>query len=139
MATIEELNEGELTWVDANLTGLRKAGVDVEDPESLGRFFDGALTDWQALPEQDRPDPNPVINMLGVGLGQCVIGRSDLRWVIATDEHSTELALHRARNDILIYPANAVAKRWVDGEVGFMPGFVVGITSTLEDFSRPSD
>jgi hypothetical protein len=132
MATIEELNRDELSWVDSLLTTLRDSGVDVNDPESLGGFFDGSLTEWLALPEQDRPDPNSLINLIGVGLGQCIAGRCDLRWVIASDEYGTELAIHRAENEVLLYPANAVAKRWVDATTGFIPVFVADVTSQIE-------
>jgi Domain of unknown function (DUF3806) len=135
MATIEELNECERSWVESLLDALREAGVDVTDPASLGGFFDDALAAWRARPERDRPDPNPLINLIGAGLGQHLADRCGLRWVIAGDEHGTELALHRADNDILLFPANAVAKRWVDGTAGFIPPFVADVATQISGLS----
>ena len=124
MATIEELNEGERDWVDARVGALRQVGVDARDAESLGQFYDRALADWLATPEGDRPDPNALVNMIGVGLGECILGRVDLRWVIATDEFGTELALHREGNEVLVYPPTMVGKRWSERTSGFIPDLV---------------
>jgi hypothetical protein len=133
VAAIEELSADERAWIDAHLVGMREANVDVNDPASLGALFDEALAAWYAQPEQDRPDPNPLINSLGVGLGQCIVARTDLRWVIATDENGTDLALHRIANDVLVFPANAVAKRWSARVSGFIPAFVDELTSALDE------
>ncbi len=35
-----------------------------------------------------------------------------MQWVVASDEHGTEVAVVGQPGDILIYPMNAVAKRW---------------------------
>jgi hypothetical protein len=43
-----------------------------------------------------------------------------LDWVIATDEYDTDLAVHGARNDVLVHPCNLVAKRWQSGETAFV-------------------
>ena len=42
--------------------------------------------------------------------------------VIATDEHGTELAVYGLpnRGDVLVYPANFVAKRWEQRETNFL-------------------
>ncbi|HEY7226342.1 MAG TPA: DUF3806 domain-containing protein [Micromonosporaceae bacterium] len=135
MATIEDLTNAEQSWVDANLAILREAGVDVADPASLGAFYDQLLADWLTRPEQDRSDPNSLINMIGIGLGQCIVDRCGLRWVVATDDGGTELALHRIANNVLVYPANAVAKRWVARSSGFIPAFVDATTSRVEGLS----
>lgn len=45
-----------------------------------------------------------------------------LKWVIATDEQGSELAVYgfSGRGDVLIYPANFVAKRWERRETNFL-------------------
>jgi hypothetical protein len=42
---------------------------------------------------------------------------------VVTDAAGTEIALYGQPGDILIYPTNAVAKRWVTHEIGFLPDF----------------
>jgi hypothetical protein len=42
------------------------------------------------------------------------------RYTIATDEFGSDLALHGQPGDILVFPANTVAKRVAGGEEGFV-------------------
>jgi Domain of unknown function (DUF3806) len=51
----------------------------------------------------------------------------DLSWVVATDEHGTEIALHEQPGQILIYPTNLVAKRWTAVEDAFIANVFVQI------------
>ena len=76
--------------------------------------------------------------MIGAGVGECLIARTDLRWVIATDEHGTDLALHRPRNDVLRYPANLVGKCWCHRTFGIIPGLIVALVESVAVLS-PSE
>jgi hypothetical protein len=133
-AHIEAPNQAELDWIGEHLRVLAEAGVDIGDPRQLGARYDALLADWLSMPEPDRPDPNPMINLMGLGLGEHIARRSGLSWVVASDEHGTEIALHGRVGDVLIYPTNAVAKRWVAGEVGFLPGFVEQVLQSVAGF-----
>lgn len=58
---------------------------------------------------------------------------TSLRWVIASDAQSTELAVHDNRTDFLVYPANVVAKRWVEQDTGdFIPAMASEIEERLQ-------
>lgn len=39
----------------------------------------------------------------------------------------SERALHGQPGDIVLYPVNLVAKRWVAGETGVLPGLAAGL------------
>ena len=82
--------------------------------------LDGLWATWCSAVRESGDDPNPLINMVGIALGQHLIDALGLVWVIATDEFGTELAVHGEQNDVLIYPCNLVAKRWQSGETEFV-------------------
>ncbi|SDU09680.1 DUF3806 domain-containing protein [Jiangella alkaliphila] len=117
---ITDLRDAERAWVAECLASLDGAEADIV---ALGTAYDEALRGWTATapdPEH-RPDPNVLINRLGVGFGEHVRLRTGMSWVVASDEYGTELALHGQPGDVLLYPANLVAKRWVAGEAGVLP------------------
>lgn len=123
-ARIEPLNQAELAWIGEHLNVLAEAGVDVANARQLSAHYDALLADWLSVSEHQRPDPNPLINLIGLGLGECLTRQTGLSWVVASDDAGTEIALYGQVGDVLIYPTNAVAKRWVAGQAGFIPGFV---------------
>ena len=66
-----------------------------------------------------------------IGLGECLNGLIGTAWAVATDERGTELVIHRVANNVIMYPPNAVAKRWSDGQVDFVPDFVRNVADRL--------
>lgn len=94
------------------------------DDEALARptlaGLDGLWATWCSALRESGDDPNALINMVGIALGQHLVDALGLVWVIATDEFGTELAVHGERNDVLVYPCNLVAKRWQSGEAEFV-------------------
>src|SRR5919204_4434194 len=95
--TISEPTDAELQWLEANLEIARSladavglAGVDTLDPANLHRVFAAWLEQWQSLPEEQRDDPNPYINGVGIAFGQGLVDRLGMRWVVASDEEGTE-------------------------------------------------
>jgi hypothetical protein len=65
---------------------------------------------------------NAVINYVGIAFGQALVDGIGFSWVIATDDQGSELAVHGfpGRGDVLVYPANFVAKRWERRETNFL-------------------
>lgn len=118
---LEPLTAAEVTWLRTTLAELWEQDVRAGDIDDLGRHYDELLTAWLRLREADRPDPNAVINQIGLAFGQYVADRAHLEWKVATDSHGTEIALHRTRGDVLVYPTNLVAKRWVAEETRALP------------------
>ncbi len=78
-------------------------------------------------------DPNPLIQALGVALGQHFVDQLGLVWVIATDPVGTEVAVHEPTGDTLVYPLNLVAKRWERREGAFIAALALAMT---EDITR---
>lgn len=98
-------------WIADLIQWFRELGV-ADDLDGLSEFFAKQKQAWLALPDNDRPDPNPLINSIGAIIGNLLVSRLDMQWVVASDEYGTEVAVVGQPGDILIYPMNAVAKRW---------------------------
>jgi hypothetical protein len=110
--------------------------VDVNDPRQIGDFYEMLLGSWHSSPEGSRSDPNTSINVLGTAFGEYLVRHTPLRWVIASDAQGTELAVHDDRTDFLVYPANVIAKRWVEQDTGdFIPAMASEIEERLQTLS----
>ena len=121
-AQIDALTETEVRWVETQLAAavdLAQTYTGTSEPlPSLDRLA-ATLRAWRSRPEPRDPDVNAVINALGIAFGEHLRRSTGLAWVIAADDQGTDLALHGQPGDILIYPANATAKRVVAGEDDF--------------------
>ncbi|HEY1817795.1 MAG TPA: DUF3806 domain-containing protein [Kofleriaceae bacterium] len=111
--------ERELAWIADNLTRAtamaKKYGGDAKELAAL----DALWATWSAALRKSGGDPNPLINMVGVAFGQHLVDTAGLAWVLASDEHGTDLAVHGEPGSVLVYPCNFVAKRWQSGETEF--------------------
>ncbi len=92
------------------------SGVDLEDPDSVAGFYQTALETWQASGGQT--DAELYRNAAGVAFGDLLVRTSPLRWVVAEDSRGRELAVYSDRTNFLMYPLDAVEKRWDRGEDG---------------------
>lgn len=104
--------------------------VDLNDAGAVGRLYDALLSDWSGAPADRREDPNVLINILGTAFGEHLVRRTPMRWVVASDSLGTELAVHDLATGLLVYPANAVAKRWASAD----PGTFIAVMS--DDIAR---
>ncbi|HKU35045.1 MAG TPA: DUF3806 domain-containing protein [Paenarthrobacter sp.] len=100
-----------------------QAEVNLEDPTSVAEFYELVYSTWQTSPEVTRDElQEPYCNAAGVAYGELLVRTTPLRWVIAEDSLGREMALHATQNNMLVFPLNAVEKRWVLGEDGdFIP------------------
>ena len=119
--TLSAINDAERDWLDSNIAAtsslvaeLAGAGAELT-PASL----DTAFAAWLDSHNPDQQDPNPIINAFGSAFGQYLADTLGLNWVVTSDEHGTEMAVHGQPGDILIFPPNLVAKRYVNRETGF--------------------
>jgi hypothetical protein len=67
-------------------------------------------------------DVNATINIIGIRFGQFLVDELGFRWTIATDGDASDLAVLAlpGRGDVVVYPANFVAKRWEKRESNFL-------------------
>jgi hypothetical protein len=129
---LEPLTTAEVDWVRTNIAELAEQDVRLNDIDDLGRHYDELLDAWMRLAESRRPDPSEVITRIGLGFGQYVADQARLDWTVATDEQGAEIALHRARGNVLIYPTAIVAERWASHELHTLPALAREMIATVD-------
>lgn len=116
-ATVTPLTDAERAWIKDQLAAAARFVEDYgsrRHPEGLDAL-DHAWASWLDRQSVDPEDPNTVINAVGVALGQALVEALEgFEWVIAEDGQGTDLAVYGLPDagDVLIYPANVVAKRY---------------------------
>jgi Domain of unknown function (DUF3806) len=140
--TIEEPNEAELDWIGAHLATARwllteTTGSDAVSPtlEQLDIALEGWLAGWLGQPESDRDDPNQYINAFGIAFGQRLVDGLGFEWKVVTDADGTEMAVVRQPGEMIVFPANLVAKRVVAGETGFMAPLYANVARTAHELA----
>ena len=144
---IEKPNSSELAWIQENIKLAQTliASTGECSPASLASL-DEAYAAWVELEPSDHAEINSVINAVGAYLGQCLVNVVGFKWIVATDEHGAELAILAlpGKGDVIVYPANLVAKRWESKEVRFLATAFDQISRNTADVaakkssSRPS-
>jgi hypothetical protein len=81
--------------------------------------LDAAYLAWFKQHIRETEDPNPIINSFGLSFGQYLVDNLSLNWVVVSDEQGTEIAVHGQPGNILVFPPNLVAKRYVQGKTDF--------------------
>jgi hypothetical protein len=122
----EPLNEAEVAWIKIQLENASQF-IEAFSPSHAHKAMtlsalDGAFAAWIASEPTETGLVNAVINYVGIAFGQALVDGVGLNWVVATDEQNSELAVYGfpGQGDILIYPANFVAKRWERREINFL-------------------
>lgn len=129
------MNPGEIEWRDAQIAVARALA------ERYGQLAPDELVPVEALEavvagwldgDDTRLDINTIINSVGITFGCHLAQATGLTWVIATDEFGTDLALHGQPGHILLYPANAVGKRILEGEHSFLAHLLEAMADAIE-------
>jgi hypothetical protein len=137
---IEEPNGDEQGWLASCIEsafGLVKTYTSTT--ESIQRLnpslLDRTFAAWLAAGETDNDRINHVINAIGFAFGQLLVEAAGFRWVVASDQYGCEMAVLAlpGRGDVLIYPANMVAKRWLSKETGFLAPLFDVITNKVRE------
>jgi hypothetical protein len=124
--TFSSLTDGERAWIAQQLEGARLF-VAAMSPADTGKPFtlealDRAFAAWLPQAGNDTNQINGTINVVGIQFGQFLVDGIGFEWTIATDAQGTDLAVLAlpGQGDVLVYPANFVAKRWERRESNFL-------------------
>jgi hypothetical protein len=127
------LTAAEVEWKEQQLAAAR-ALIDTFSPADAGQpitlaALDRAFAAWLVRGSQDNAEVNGTINAVGIRFGQFLVDEAGFEWIVATDQQGTELAVVALRGiaDVLVFPANFVAKRWERKEVNFLAHAVASI------------
>jgi hypothetical protein len=140
---IEPPNEQEHAWIADQLAKAadfvtRFRPHSAAQPISLDAL-DEAFASWVASAAASEPaNVNAIINCVGIAFGQSLVEGLGLSWVVATDDYGAELAVYGlpGTGDVLVYPANFVAKRWERRETNFLAGSYRRIESDIKALAR---
>jgi Domain of unknown function (DUF3806) len=139
---ISELNDSEREWLGAHLRVAKSvadayAGADAESPLTPA-LLDAAWNAWIPTAAQDPEMANTIVNAIGAAFGQFLADSDGFRWVVASDEHGTEMAIIALEGtaDVILYPMNLVAKRYESGEQGFILPVLEQIRNQVSNLSK---
>lgn len=121
---IERPGDEEWARLGRGRAALEKAGLDPNDLEALGAAYDHALTAWQAAGKGEREDEREIVERFAIGIGEHLHRSTDLTWSRVTDAFGTDLAVAGGKDDFVVVPSNLVAARWMNAEMGWIPGVV---------------
>jgi hypothetical protein len=128
---LSPLSISDSQWRGQQLEAARRLGerycATSEMPPSLASL-DQVIAAWFDDRAADRPDVNDLVNAAGIALGHHVAASTGLTWVLATKSQGSEIALHRADGDVLIYPTNLVAERIVANDRDFLVPLAVQLS-----------
>lgn len=123
----------ELVWMEEMRQHLRAPGADLRSVGTISSLFDAYCRAWHRAPAAERWDPSYLVAALGVCLGDALVRQcSSSRWQVVDDEPRTTVAV---RNDLFrrtFFPVDAVARRWLTAELGWMPAFVTSTGAQLQ-------
>lgn len=124
--TCTALSPAEQKWVAEQLE-VASAFVAAHSPTDSGSpitlgALDRAFSAWLGQGISESAQVNAAINAVGIAFGSLLVRDAGFSWVIATDAQGTDLAVCALPGtaDVLLYPANFVAKRWERREGTFM-------------------
>lgn len=146
MKEITDLTDEEADWVNGHVATLE--GLDVPlDAVALDEFLvrsrkggarlsgtgmSGAEPGGAVRGDARRAtDAGPVVNLVGAAVGQLLVERLDLRWVNVTDKRGTRLGLYGDAKKTVVFPLDAVARRW-DGGSTSLAQYVAETVATIQ-------
>ncbi|MEV1131137.1 DUF3806 domain-containing protein [Agromyces sp. NPDC049794] len=115
---LSDIGDPERDWITAHTDIVARSGVDVDDVHGLRAFYDQAAARWRRINPPERSDPRVLINAIGTTFGESMVRSTPLTWMLAEDEHGTELAVFEPRTHTLLYPVKLVAERWLAEDAG---------------------
>jgi hypothetical protein len=131
--TFAPLTDAERAWIGQQLEGARlfvasMSPADANQPVTI-EALDRAFAAWLPQAGDDVAQINAAINVVGVQFGQFLVDGAGFEWSIAADAQGTDLAVRAlpGQGDVLVYPANFVAKRWERREANFLAASVRSI------------
>jgi hypothetical protein len=136
---VQNPNSSEQTWVGQMQEAgrlLHEAYVGKLDRLPDVQALDAVWVKWQSDRDPGRPDPNTVVNALGLCFGQQLVDRLGFRWAVITDQYGTEMGCIAQPGDVTVFPANMTAKRLDQGPAPFFAELFSQIEARLQSLRR---
>jgi hypothetical protein len=137
-ARVSPLTDTERAWLNSQIEAAARFVADygsARHPQGLDAL-DHAWASWLDRQLVNPEDPNTVINAVGVAFGQALIEALDgFEWVIAEDDGGRDLAVYGlpGAGDVLVYPANVVAKRYETRVATFLQAIHAAMVNEINE------
>ena len=122
--TLRELTSEQRAKIGADLTKVEPfIGRHVPDEQrspDLLENLDLAFAHWLKSSDPNKESAQYVIDVVGSGLGNYSIERLNVKWMVATDERGTELALVGDDPPTRAYPFASIRYRIEDRKIDFV-------------------
>jgi hypothetical protein len=122
---VRDLTSQEEARLQTSREGLTKLATGLglplpQDDEERLALCDELIRWWHREPQGQRIDPNVVVTVVGIAMGDVLAREFGLVWKIITDAFGTDLGLWRAKGHIVLSPTNSIAKHFADESDGFV-------------------
>lgn len=136
--TLRPLTADEQRFIEQHvLFGVRKRGIDPEDPASIDAEFSQALAAVvQGAAPQDIAQN--VVGVTGAMLGHHLCIRHGLVWAMDGAQDRNRWVIVSQEKNAVFYPFDAAAKHWREQETDWMPGFAAMVAGAVAD-GEPSN
>ncbi|HEX7496944.1 MAG TPA: DUF3806 domain-containing protein [Candidatus Limnocylindrales bacterium] len=137
---IMAVNEAERTWIAGNQRVVRSFAIErgvlpYESAPVDPPVLDAAWAAWLEMHVRGEEDPNSIINAFGISFGQVLVDRLGLEWKVVSDV-VTDIALCGQPGDIVIYPQNLVARRYIARSTRFFAELATEMERTVGRLPR---
>jgi hypothetical protein len=109
---LSEPTDVERNWIASLLAIVADSGTDVDDAAQIRALYDDSVMRWHRVNPPERVNPSPMINAIGIAIGEHVVRCTSLRWTLGVIDGRTELGLAEGASHVLLYPTELVAERW---------------------------
>ena len=119
--------------LERSLEELAAAGIDTGDLAAISAAHDDASAEWHRLPGRTQAATPPPTDRFAVAIGEYLCRATDLGWATVVDPLGTDLGLIAERDDFAVIPGNLVTSRWLNGELGWIPGVIGHVVRVRSD------
>lgn len=107
------LNMSEASWRDEQLVracDLVCYYTDEDTDQPTLEQLDATVMAWAADTSDDCPEVGDIDNALGIAFGDILAEDAHLSWVVAGGSQDSDLAVHTADDDVVVFPRAIVAE-----------------------------
>ena len=143
-ASFTPLTAAEESWLNGQLAAAAQLATahcpEVDSAPLSPDVLDRVWAAWVTSAPTEPDAINAGINAIGIAFGSHLVQHAGFSWVIASDEWGTDLAVLALPGtaNVLVYPANFVAKRWERRETGFLQPAFQDITRQVNALPQPA-
>jgi hypothetical protein len=138
--SFEPLTESEQQWIRDQVDRAREFAHEFDSQAPDGQpsleSLDVAFAAYLAS-DCEPSRANDVVLAVGAAFGARLVEDLGFRWVIATDDYGTDLAVlaRPGRGNVTIYPSDFVAKRYERREAPFLAASIAKIRDHLREIA----